>query len=93
MINYCNFEIIASPICDVDISFLPLEIISLVLKPSSKTSWTAFSKAFASLSKLREYFKDVIDWIENNFKNKKIMKGVEWGSYYNEFKSKKFNTI
>ena len=58
MNNYCNFEIIASPICDVDNSFFPLEIISFVRKPSSKTSWTAFSKTLASLSKLREYLKN-----------------------------------
>ena len=49
-------------------------------------------KQDAKATELREYFKDVIDWIENNFKNKKVMKGVEWGSYYNEFKNKKFNT-
>ena len=59
MINYCNFEIIASPIRDVETSFFPLEIISFVLKPSFNTSWTAFSSAFASLSKSREYLKAI----------------------------------
>ncbi len=37
---------------------------------------------------LWEYFQSVIDWVESTFTNKrpKIMKGVEWGSLYNEFK-------
>ena len=41
--------------------------------------------------KLWEYFTDVISWVEKNFKNKKIMKGVEWGSLYNKFKDTKFD--
>ena len=49
MISYCNFEIIASPILDVDASFIPSDKISFVLKPSFSTSWTAFSRASASL--------------------------------------------
>ena len=57
MISYCNFEIIASPISEVDTSFVPLDEISLVLSPSSKTVCTAFSKTSASLSKSSEYFK------------------------------------
>ena len=39
--THLSFEIIASPICDVDTSFLPLDKISFVLKPSSRTFWTA----------------------------------------------------
>ena len=56
MINYCNFEIIASPIVDVETSFVPFDNISFVLNPSSKTFWTAFSKVYASLSKSKVYF-------------------------------------
>lgn len=37
---------------------------------------------------LWEYFQSVIDWIKSTFTETrpKIMKGVEWGSLYNEFK-------
>ena len=40
---------------------------------------------------LWNYFKDVISWAELNFKNKKIIKGLPWGYFYNEFKEKKFD--
>lgn len=45
-------------------------------------------------SELWRYFQDVITWIETTFttKRKKIMKGVDWGTLYNEFKDKKFDT-
>ena len=56
MVNYFNFEIIASPISEVDTSFIPLVKISFVLIPSSNTLWTAFSKSSDSLSKFNEYF-------------------------------------
>ena len=56
MINYCNFEIIASPISDVETSFVPFDNISFVLNPSSRTLWTDFSNIFAYLSKSKEYF-------------------------------------
>ena len=55
MLNYCNFEIIASPISDVDTSFMPSERMSFVLKPSFNTACTDFSKASASLSRSKEY--------------------------------------
>jgi len=42
--------------------------------------------------KLWKYFNDVISWVEKNFKNKKIMKGVDWGSLYNEFEDIKLDT-
>ena len=42
--------------------------------------------------KLWKYFNDVISWVEKNFKNKKIMKGVDWGSFYNEFEDIKLDT-
>jgi len=37
------------------------------------------------------YFKNVISWVENNFKNKKISKGLAWGHFYNKFSKNKFN--
>tara|TARA_A100001015_G_scaffold216348_1_gene242972 strand:+ start:976 stop:2055 length:1080 start_codon:yes stop_codon:yes gene_type:complete len=40
---------------------------------------------------LWNYFKDVISWIEKYFKNKKIMKGIDWGLYYNKYKDKTFD--
>ena len=36
---------------------MPSDIISFVLKPSFRTSWTAFSKTSASLSRSKEYLK------------------------------------
>lgn len=41
---------------------------------------------------LLDYFKNVILWLEKNFKSKTIMKGIDWGTYYNAYKDKKFNT-
>ena len=41
----------------MDTSFLPLDKISLVLKPSSRTFWTAMSKLFASFSRSKEYLR------------------------------------
>jgi hypothetical protein len=41
---------------------------------------------------LWNYLKDVISWMEDNFKNKKIMKGLDWGAFYNEFKDKNFDS-
>ena len=36
---------------------------------------------------LWEYFRSVIDWVESTFTNTRpAMKGVDWGSLYNEFK-------
>jgi len=40
---------------------------------------------------LWNYFNHVIEWVEKNFKNKKIMKGIDWGLYYNKYKNKKFD--
>jgi hypothetical protein len=34
---------------------------------------------------------DVIDWMEKNFKEKKIMMGVEWGELYNKYKEAKLD--
>jgi hypothetical protein len=42
-------------------------------------------------SELWGYFNEVIVWLENNFKIKKIMKGVDWGKLYNNFKDKIFD--
>ncbi len=40
---------------------------------------------------LWEYFKEVVSWVENNFKIKRIMKGVDWGKFYNNYKDKVFD--
>lgn len=46
----------------------------------------------ANAAPLWQYFSSVITWIETTFKptkeRKKIMKGVDWGALYNEFKDK-----
>ena len=39
------------------------------------------------------YFQSVINWVEATFKAKrKIMKGVDWGPLYNEYKNAQVNT-
>ena len=41
---------------------------------------------------LREYFRDVIDWVEATFTTKrKFMKGVDWGGLYNNYKDAEFD--
>ena len=44
-----------------------------------------------SAKALWEYFQNVITWLEKNFKIKKIMKGLDWGYLYNNFKDKLFD--
>ncbi len=43
---------------------------------------------------LWQYFQSVITWIEGTFTNKrtKFMKGIDWGTLYNEFKDEVFDT-
>ena len=43
---------------------------------------------------LWRYFQDVITWVEGTFitKRKKFMKGVDWGTLYNKYKDKNFDT-
>lgn len=43
---------------------------------------------------LWQYFQSVITWVQGTFINKrtKFMKGVDWGSLYNEFKDEVFDT-
>ncbi len=44
-------------------------------------------------SALWRYFQDVITWVGVTFTNKrKFMNGVEWGSLYNTYKDKQFDT-
>ncbi len=43
---------------------------------------------------LWQYFQSVITWVEGTFTKKRVkfMKGVDWGSLYNEFKDEVFDT-
>jgi hypothetical protein len=42
---------------------------------------------------LWRYFQDVITWVEGTFtKKRKFMKGVDWGTLYNEYKDESFDT-
>ncbi len=43
---------------------------------------------------LWQYFQSVITWVEGTFinKRKKFMKGLDWGTLYNEFKEEVFDT-
>lgn len=44
-------------------------------------------------SALWRYFQDVIAWVEATFtKKRKFMKGVDWGTLYNKYKDKVYNT-
>ena len=45
-------------------------------------------------SALWRYFQDVISWIESTFTKRrtKFMKGVDWGTLYNEYKDEIFDT-
>ncbi len=46
----------------------------------------------ADAQELWQYFQEVISWIERVFPEyRKIMKGLEWGRFYNEHKSDKLN--
>ena len=45
---------------------------------------------------LWQYFQEMIDWVSRVFPNQdsgrvKLMKGLEWGIFYNKYKDKKFN--
>lgn len=45
-----------------------------------------------SAKDLWNYFENVVNWTEKNFKKKRsFMKGLPWGEYYNEFKQKKID--
>jgi len=44
-------------------------------------------------SALWRYFQDVITWVETTFtKKRKFMKGVDWGTLYNQYKDEQYNT-
>jgi hypothetical protein len=45
-------------------------------------------------SALWRYFQDVISWVDSTFTKKrtKFMKGVDWGTLYNEYKDEVFDT-
>ena len=44
-------------------------------------------------SALWRYFQDVISWVESTFtKKKKFMKGVDWGTLYNQYKDEIYDT-
>jgi len=44
-------------------------------------------------STLWRYFQDVITWVGTTFtKKRKFMKGVDWGTLYNNYKDEKYNT-
>ena len=45
-------------------------------------------------NELWQYFQDVIHWVRKTFPNyRKEMAGVNWGELYNEFKSKKLDSV
>lgn len=46
----------------------------------------------ADAQELWQYFQEVVSWIERVFPNyRKLMKGLEWGRFYNEHKNDKLN--
>ena len=40
---------------------------------------------------LWDYFNRVVTWLKKNFTNKKIIKGLDWGTYFNKYKDKSFS--
>lgn len=56
-------------------------------------SYMAKHQHEANANDLWLYFKKVIDWVQVIFPNyRKEMKGIEWGTLYNEFKDGKFDS-
>ena len=48
----------------------------------------------ANAKDLWNHFQSVINWVEATFTHKRTpMKGVDWGSLYNEYKNKKLNPV
>ena len=72
------------------------EILETAIKWISKDNindYMAKNQDKQNASLLWQYYQAVIAWIESTFKVKrKSMKGVEWGSLYNEYKDKQFDT-
>ena len=66
------------------------EYLETVIKWISKGAVAEYMGAHQhdeNASPLWEYFRSVIDWVESTFtKPRKAMKGVDWGSLYNDFK-------
>lgn len=46
-------------------------------------------------TELKQYFEDVTNWVDKNFKYRKEMLGLNWGGLYNDFKDKEldFNSL
>jgi len=56
-------------------------------------SYMATHQHDQNASPLWIYFQSVITWVSATFTNKrKFMKGVAWGTFYNQYKDKKFDT-
>ena len=45
----------------------------------------------ADATPLKDYFTDIIDWVESLFDYDSSMKGVEWGLLYNKYHNKKYD--
>lgn len=77
----------------VDGSPIRQEILETALKWISKGNireYMATHQHKPNANELRAYFKNVIEWINNTFRptsaEKKFMKGLDWGTLYNEHK-------
>jgi hypothetical protein len=70
-----------------------LETVLLWINNGKIEDYMAKHQHDKNAEELWEYFQNVIAWVRQIFTNyRKEMKGVEWGTLYNEFKNKKIDS-
>jgi hypothetical protein len=71
-----------------------LETVIKWISDNSIEQYMAEHQHNSNANELWLYFQSVINWVEVIFPNyRKEMKGIEWGTLYNEFKDKHFNSV
>lgn len=72
------------------------EILETAIKWASKgeiEQYMSIHQHDPNSNELWTYFKNIIDWVQLNFKNyRKEMKGIEWGNLYDNYKDVIFDT-
>jgi len=69
-----------------------LEKVILWISEGNIENYMAINQNKPNASELWDFFKRVIDWVEESFINyRKEMKGVDWGNIYNKYKNQKLN--
>ena len=68
------------------------DLLELAIKWISKGNINEYMRThqnYKDASELWEYYKNVIEWVQNIFgEPRKEMKGLAWGEYYNDYKDK-----